>query len=205
MELKNANTEQLILDAAEKIFLDKGFSGAKTTDIANAAGVNHALLHYYFHTKENLFNKVFENKADLLLMTFKTSFDTDLPFLEKIRITIESHFDFIGVNPKIPMFILREVVSNKEKRDFIIEKIFPRAYSVLEQLRKSIDEEVGKGTISPVEPIDLMMNIASLNVLSYVAAQVYFNFGNENTDELNKFLSQRKKNNVEVILKSLKP
>ncbi|MDR3226935.1 MAG: TetR/AcrR family transcriptional regulator [Prevotellaceae bacterium] len=205
MELNNQNTEQLILQAAETVFFDKGYSGAKTTEIAKIAGVNHALLHYYFRTKENLFTKIFENKADFLLKTFKYSFETDLPFFEKIKIAIETHFDFIGTNPKMPMFILREVVSNKEKRDFIIEKIFPRAYGVLADMEKIIAEEIAKGNISPIKPIDLMINIASLNVLSYIAAQVYFGFDSENNDELNEFLLQRKKNNVDVILKSLQP
>lgn len=205
MELNNQNTEQLILQAAENVFFDKGYSGAKTTEIAKVAGVNHALLHYYFRTKENLFNKIFENKADFLLKTFKDSFETDLPFFEKIKIAVETHFDFIGTNPKMPMFILRAVVSNKEKRDFIMEKIVPRAYSVLAEMEILINEEIAKENISPIKPIDLMINMASLNVLSYITAQIYFGFDDENNDELKEFLLQRKKNNVDVILKSLKP
>ncbi|MDR3287135.1 MAG: TetR/AcrR family transcriptional regulator [Prevotellaceae bacterium] len=205
MELNNQNTEQLILQAAENVFFDKGYSGAKTTEIAKVAGVNHALLHYYFRTKENLFNKIFENKADFLLKTFKDSFETDLPFFEKIKIAVETHFDFIGTNPKMPMFILRAVVSNKEKRDFIMEKIVPRAYSVLAEMEILINEEIANENISPIKPIDLMINIASLNVLSYITAQIYFGFADENNDELKEFLLQRKKNNVDVILKSLKP
>jgi AcrR family transcriptional regulator len=205
MEIKNANTEQTILDAAEKVFMDKGYSGAKMVEIAKTAGVNHALLHYYFRTKENLFNRVFEKKAEVLLSSFKTSFETDLPFFEKIKKSVEMHFDFIGNNPKIPMFILREIVSNKEKRDFILEKIIPQGYLVFEKLDKLIGEEVAKGTIAPVRAIDLIMNIGALNVLSYVAAQVYFSFDAGTAGELHKFLEQRKKNNIEVILKSLQP
>jgi AcrR family transcriptional regulator len=205
MEAKNINTEQIILEAAEKVFMDKGYSGAKTIEIAKLAGVNHALLHYYFRTKENLFNQVFENKATFLLSSFKNSFESDLPFFEKIKRSVEMHFDFIGTNPKIPIFVLREVVSNQEKRSFILEKIIPHGYTVFETLGKLLKEEAEKGTITPVKPIDLIMNIAALNVLSYVAAQVYFGYEAGMTDELREFLAQRKKNNVEVILKSLQP
>jgi AcrR family transcriptional regulator len=205
MEIKNAGTEQTILDAAEKVFMDKGYAGAKTIEIAKIAGVNHAMLHYYFRTKENLFNRVFEKKAEMILNSFNISFDADLPFFEKIKKSVEMHFDFIGNNPKIPMFIMREIVSNKEKRDFILEKIIPQGYLVFEKLDKLIGEEVAKGTIASIRAIDLIINIAALNVLSYVAAQVYFSFDDGMADELCKFLEQRKKNNIEVILKSLHP
>ena len=64
MKEETSNTEQSILKSAEKEFLKKGFSGSKTTEIAKEAGVTHAMLHYYFRTKENLFNKVFSKKKD---------------------------------------------------------------------------------------------------------------------------------------------
>jgi AcrR family transcriptional regulator len=203
MEIKNTNTEQAILDAAEKVFMDKGYSGAKTTEIAKVAGVNHAMLHYYFRTKENLFNRVFEKKAGFFLSAFKEAFQTDLPFFEKIKKCVETHFDKIGENPKAPMFILREIIANKEKRDFILNKLIPVASFVFEELEKLIREEIDKGTIRPVKSVDLLINIASLNVLTFIAAQVYFDFDNGMNDEARNFLAQRKKNNVEVILKSL--
>ncbi|MDR1372127.1 MAG: TetR/AcrR family transcriptional regulator [Dysgonamonadaceae bacterium] len=205
MEIKNTNTEQTILAAAEKVFMDKGYSGTKTTEIAKEAGVNHAMLHYYFRTKENLFNRVFEKKAELFLSAFKDAFSSDLPFFEKIKKCVETHFDKIGENPKTPMFVLREVVVNKEKRDFILGKVIPAASFVLEELDKLIREEIAKGTITPIKPIDLLINIASLNVLTFIAAQVYFDFDKGMNDENRNFLLHRKKNNVDVILKSLQP
>lgn len=204
MELKSTNTEQIILKAAERIFIDKGYIGAKTTEIAKEAGVNHAMLHYYFRTKENLFNKVFENKASFFLGPFKEALQSDLPFSEKIKMIVEEHFDRIGMNPKIPLFVLREMVSDKEKKDFILKKIIPSGFFIFEELEKIINEENAKGTILSVKPLDLLLNIASLNVLSYMVAQVYFDFDKEMNPEVCEFLAQRKKNNVDVILKSLK-
>ncbi|MDR0412220.1 MAG: TetR/AcrR family transcriptional regulator [Dysgonamonadaceae bacterium] len=204
MELKPANTQQIILEAAEKIFIDKGYSETKTVEIAKEAGVNHAMLHYYFRTKENLFNKVFENKANFFLGTFKDVFQADLPFFEKIKTIVEAHFDRIGANPKVPVFVFREIIANKAKRDFILQKIVPAGRPVIRELEQMVDAEVKKGTIAPVTPLDLLLNIASLNVLSYAMAQVYFDFDKGLTPEINAFLAQRKRNNVEVILKSLK-
>jgi AcrR family transcriptional regulator len=205
MEIKNTNSEQAILDAAEKVFMDKGYSGAKMAEIAKIAGVNHAMLHYYFRTKENLFNRVFEKKAEFFLSAFKETFQLDLPFFEKIAECVEKHFDKIGENPKIPMFILREIVVNKEKKDFILKRIISTASFVFEELEKLICEEIAKRTIAPIAPIDLLINIASLNVLTFIVAQIYFDSDKGMNDELHRFLEKRKKNNVKVILKSLQP
>ena len=113
MKEETSNTEQSILKAAEKEFLKKGFSGSKTTEIAKEAGVTHAMLHYYFRTKENLFNKVFEEKARQLADTFLSRVDESLPFLEKIKCFIEAHFDLLTANPELPLFIYREILTNE--------------------------------------------------------------------------------------------
>ena len=204
MKIDNKNTEQIILEAAEKLFLDKGYAATKTTEIAQEAGINHAMLHYYFRTKENLFNKIFENKVQYFLSSFSTTFSQELPLREKIKLGVETHFDFIGTNPKLPMFIMREIVSNKEKREFILQfiqqEIIPKASVTLNELTQAIKDEVEKGNIQAVNPIDIILNIASLNVFAYITGQVFFD-----TDEvgLKAYLEQRKKNNVEVILRSI--
>ena len=204
MELGNKNTEQIILEAAEKLFLDKGFAATKTTEIAQEAGVNHAMLHYYFRTKENLFNKIFENKTQYFLSSFSTAFSQELPFREKIKLSVETHFDFIGTNPKLPMFIMREIVSNKEKREYLLQffqqEIIPKVSTTLNKLTQTIKDEAEKGNIQPVDPIDLILNIASLNVFAYITGQVFFDADKVG---LKAYLEQRKKNNVEVILRSL--
>ena len=204
MQIEAKNTEQTILEAAEKIFLDKGYVATKTTEIAQEAGINHAMLHYYFRTKENLFNKIFENKVQYFLSSFSTAFSQELPLREKIKLGVETHFDFIGTNPKLPMFIMREIASSKEKRksilQFVQQDIIPKALITLNELAQTIKDEVEKGNIQPADPVDLILNIASLNVFAYITGQVFFD---TNETSLKAYLEQRKKNNVEVILKSM--
>jgi AcrR family transcriptional regulator len=200
-----ASTEQIILEAAEKIFIEKGYNGAKTIDIAKAAGVNHAMLHYYFRTKENLFKQIFEQKAMLLLGFFSIAFEGDYPFFEKLKKGIETHFDFLTTNIDLPFFVLREVIQDKKRRAFIIEKIFPMGEIILEKMNKAIDKEVKKGAIRPVKVYDLLLNIASLNVFAFVAAQVLFNLEDDkDSQKLKLFLEGRKQNNIEIIINSLK-
>jgi len=195
----------LILEVAEKLFIEKGYTGTKTTEIADNAGVNHALLHYYFRTKENLFNKIFEQKAAHLLSSFSFTVDDDFSFFDKLKEGIEFHFDFLRKTPKLPLFILREIVSNKERKAYIFKNLFPVGKELFQKFNAVIDNEIRKGAIRHVKATDLLLNIVSLNVFSFVAAQVFFDMDSEeNQENIRVFLEERKKNNVELIINSLK-
>ena len=205
MELKPTNTEQAILEAAEKIFIQKGYTGARTTEIAEAAGVNHALLHYYFRTKEALFERIFLKKAAQMVDSLVNVFDSDLPFFEKLQFGIENHFDCILQDPGLPFFILREIIQNEDRKQMIHQRIAPIAYNIIERLSVLMQEEIEKGTIRPVNAQDLLLNIVSLNVFSFVALQVLFDKKNNIPSSIFKqFLEERKKNNVETIINSIK-
>jgi AcrR family transcriptional regulator len=205
MQLNQTNTRQAILDMAEKLFIEKGFEGAKMMEIAKVAGVNHAMLHYYFQTKENLFNQIFDQKASQLLGFFVEAFNRDDPFFEKLKIGIETHFDFLSQTPELPLFVLSEIAQDKERKQTILQKVFPVGQQILKRMAIAIDEEVNKGTIRSIKPLDLLLNIASLNVFAFVAAQVFFDIKEEeNQADLKKFLAERKKNNVDVIINSIK-
>jgi AcrR family transcriptional regulator len=205
MEVKTGNKEQIILEAAEKLFVEKGFAGTKTTEIADEAGVNHALLHYYFRTKENLFNRIFEQKLSQVLSNFLLITDDNTPFFDKLKNGIEAHFDFIGKNPKLPIFVLQEVVMDKSRRDFMEKNLFPTGKVLYENFKIAIRKEMKKGVIRPVKAMDILLNIVSLNVFAFVAAQILFDMdAEESREKLHIFLEERKKNNVNLIINSLK-
>jgi AcrR family transcriptional regulator len=206
MELKTNNTEQIILDVAEKLFIEKGYTGTKTTEIANEAGVNHALLHYYFRTKENLFNQIFEQKAVQLLGCFAITFDKDLSFFEKIKVGIETHFELLSKSPKLPLFILREIVTDNSRKVYILKNLLPVGKELYKKLKVAIRNEMQKGNIRPVKTTDLLLSIVSLNVFAFVAAQIFFDMdAEEDQGKIRFFLDERKRNNVELIINSLKP
>ena len=205
MELKTGNKEQIILEVAEKHFIEKGFAGTKTTEIADDAGVNHALLHYYYRTKENLFSKIFEQKASQLLSCVLITVDKDSDFFEKLKEGIENHFEILRQNPKLPLFILREVVTDKNRRNFIEKNLFPIGKELFQNFNAIVRKEIKKGTIRPVRAVDLLLNIASLNVFAFVVAQILFDSDKEDDREkMQIYLEERKKNNVELIINSLK-
>jgi AcrR family transcriptional regulator len=205
MEVKNQNTEQILLEAAEKLFIEKGFDGAKTTEIAKLAGVNHALLHYYFRTKENLFNCVFERIVTQMIGFFNIALEGEVPFLDKLKKAIELHFDGLATRIDLPMFILREVVQKKERRNYFLNRFFPIAKKVMAKMHGDIKREVKNGTIRPVKAQNLLLNIAALNVFSFIGAIILFDMKDEKmSGELKRFLDDRKQNNVNTIINSLK-
>lgn len=204
--MEGGNKEKAILDAAEQVFLDKGYAASRTTEIAKMAGVTHAMLHYYYRTKENLFNKVFDEKIQLLNNSFSLVFGKDLPFLEKVKLAVETHFDFLAENPKLPSFLLREVITNQERKEVFKGMLFPKLVKVFISLEKEIKAEIEKGTIVDISPANLLLNIGSLNAASIVAVLVLFEDEDEQVNKAKEeFLRQRKASNVDFILRSLRP
>jgi AcrR family transcriptional regulator len=199
------NKEQAILEAAEQEFLDKGFEAAKTTRICKLAGVTHAMLHYYYRTKENLFDRIFEQKVSLLKESLFVFFDKpDMPFLEKVQRSIETHFDFLRANTNLPRFVINELIFKPKRLALFEGKIHKIGSHVLNRMSEEIEIEVKRGTINPIEPVDLLIDIASVNVFVFAAMPILKTFAVEAYGNEEAFLDARKKENVEIILKRLK-
>lgn len=198
------DTEALILQAAEREFLEKGYSGAKTTAIAQAAGVTHAMLHYYFRTKEKLFEKIVADKMDKLKrVMFGVIGNPDLPLRERLKQGVEQHFDFIAENPLLPRFIFNELHEHPERLDPVKHSIATIAATAISTLQNEIDLKAAKGECKQVDARMLMLDIASLNLFPFIAAPlISSSFGNlfEGRDE---FLEMRKKENVRTVLGKL--
>lgn len=198
------DTEALILQAAEREFLEKGYSGAKTTAIAQAAGVTHAMLHYYFRTKDKLFEKIVADKMDKLKrVMFGVLGNPDLPLRERIKQGVEQHFDFIAENPHLPRFIFNELHEHPERIDQVKNSIASIAAKAITTLQNEIDRKAASGECRPVDARMLMLDIASLNLFPFIAAPlISSSFGNlfEGREE---FLEMRKKENVRTVLGKL--
>ena len=201
----DCDTEALILKAAEKEFFNNGYAGARTTSIAEAAGVTHAMLHYYFRTKENLFEKIIAEKmASLKEVMLSAMGEKDLPLFDRIKQGVERHFDFIANNPMLPRFVINEIFSHPERYDMIGKAINSIASSLLEDLQAQIDKTAGKGECRKIDARMLLLDIISLNIFSFVAAPVIEPILGPWFSETNGFLEKRKAENVETILRKLK-
>src|SRR5580698_3307924 len=111
--IKEQSTEEKIKAAARKIFTKKGYAATRTRDIAEQAGLNLALLNYYFRSKEKLFEIVMIEKVQQLLAFMSPVLNNpDTSLHEKIDLITPSYIDMLLKNPDLPMFVLSEIKSN---------------------------------------------------------------------------------------------
>jgi AcrR family transcriptional regulator len=202
---KDINNEQLILEVAERLFLDKGFAMTSTTEIAKEVGCNQAMVHYYFRTKEKLFQAIFEKKIKKFVAPFLQSFEENVPFEVRIKQLIEGHFDLIKENPKVPFLFFNELLTNPNRLESLKSRIYELPQSILLKMGDSIKAEIEKGTIRPINTIDLLVSIFSLNVTMFLMSPIIRGITEMSEAEYNSFIVNRKKENVLIILRSLKP
>ncbi len=203
---KSLGTEHKILEAAKREFVSKGFSGARTASIAEAAGVTHAMLHYYFRTKEKLFDRILTDVIGLLKNAIFTPVeDISLPFDEMIKRIIERHLDFLADNPDLPRFIISEIYSNPDKVSSVISKIRDYAPIFLTALQEKIDRAADNAICRRVDVRMLMLDIVSLNIFSFMAKPVIEASLENLTENMSVFIEQRKKENYDTIMRKLKP
>jgi len=201
----DSTTEQLILEIAENLFLEKGFALTSTTEIARIAGCNQALVHYYFRTKEQLFNEIFGKYANLFVSVFLEKMDDTLSFEENVRKKAEAHYDILKANPKLPFLFFNELNTNPERLTVFKEKTGELPATLLGQMDLALKGEIEKGTIRPMTASDLVLTIFSLNLGLFLAAPVLKVFAGVNETEFQSYVENRKRENVTIILKSLRP
>ena len=198
------DTEALILQAAEKEFLEKGYSGAKTTSIAEAAGVTHAMFHYYFRTKDKLFEKIVTEKmGQMKELMFSAIGNPELPLKERIELGVTRHFDFIAANPMLPRFLLNELYSSPERIEGIKSSMTKTAGQLLDNLQSAIDADASTGHCRKVDARQLLLDIISLNIFPFVAEPILSGVLASSGESLDSLLDQRKKENVKTILGKL--
>ena len=198
----NTDTEQKILVAARKVFIQKGYAGARMREIADEAGINKGLLHYYFKTKDGLFESIF----DELLMTFAPQlniiFESDLPLFEKIEQFIHQYMTVLINNPDLPPFIVHEMQQNEERvvNAILKSKHKPNPMKFIIQIQM----EMATRKIREVNPVHLMMNMDSRCAFPFVAKPMFKGILHINDVDYLQIMEIRKKEIVDFIINSVK-
>ena len=200
----NGSTEQAILKAAEEEFLEKGLDGARTVRIARSAGVTHSMLHYYFRTKEQLFDRIMESQFQLIVRSVLSCLgDESLPLLERIRSGMSDHFDFLTGNPGLPRFMLNEVLNKPDVYAALQDGLSRNGKGIIEGLQAAVDKAAEAGEIERVDARMLAMDIMALNLFSVMAYPVVKHVLHFPPVGESEFLQARKKENIETIIKRL--
>ncbi|VAW22804.1 Transcriptional regulator, AcrR family [hydrothermal vent metagenome] len=163
--IKKDNTEQKIMDAAHAVFLEKGMDGARMQEIANEAGINKALLHYYFRTKQKLFEAIFKRVIKHSFPIVSKTLLSDIPIREKMDLFIDSYLNLLSKNPFLPAFLLKEIHRDPEFLANVIKGSGINPDKILTMLGKEMD----KGNIRRMNPRDLITNIIALSVFPFAA------------------------------------
>jgi TetR/AcrR family transcriptional regulator len=196
-------TEQKILEAARVVFLRRGFAGSRMQEIADEAGMNKALLHYYFRNKEQLFETVFREAVMRLLPIVRTALVSENTLEEKIEQFVVHYLTVIADNPFVPGFLLHEITSNPER----LPKLLPFDKIDLPQtFIQQFQEAIREGRIRPVPPRQLVASIIALCVFPFVAKPVLqFALNMPTEEDFRQFIEERKQTLVPFILNALRP
>jgi TetR/AcrR family transcriptional regulator len=169
-KLIDSSTEEKILEAAKTVFMKYGLYGARMQDIADTAGINKALLHYYFRNKEKLFDKVFEGALHKYFLQMDVFGDTSLPIKERIFKYVDNIVTFFSEYPQMTTFIIKEISINPE---LFKEKV--QAIKKIKAIRliQALEEEMAEGKIKNIDPVIFMFNLQSLCSYPFIAAPLF--------------------------------
>jgi TetR/AcrR family transcriptional regulator len=192
------DTEKKILEAAGKVFMKKGRLGASMQDIADEAGINRTLLHYYFRSKENLFDRIFSKVLAKTFPAMVVGFASDRPFMEKIQVFVDTYTDLLNENPYLPVFVLQEISLNPERLAGIIRQNGLDPDLAL----KSLAMEMESCGIVGMDPRHLVANMLGMVLFPYIGralfqkvafkddAEAYEAFLEDRREKVPKFISR---------------
>jgi AcrR family transcriptional regulator len=201
MTEKDKQTEEKIFESATEVFIEKGMDGARMQDIADHAGINKSLLHYYYRTKDHLFNAVFEMIAGQMFKKFAPVFDENLSLEDKIRFFFREHIAFLQRNPGLPSFLLNELNRNPERIKKLIQNIdINKIWTTLEKQHK---EELVKYNITREIIPQLMTSIAALSVFPFAAKAIISGFMEKMGYDFDEYIEVRKKYAADFVIKAI--
>tara|TARA_R110000868_G_scaffold91812_4_gene254438 strand:+ start:23146 stop:23757 length:612 start_codon:yes stop_codon:yes gene_type:complete len=198
---KDNNTELNILNAAKKVFQKKGMDGARMQEIANEASINKALLHYYFRSKQMLFDAVFKSAFELLAPQLNKILNGDSSLEDKIKDFSHNYITFISKHPYIPNFVIQEINRNPE---FILKIKGSIGFPNLEVFKKQVDNDVKNGLIQSISAEQLFINILSLNVFPFIGSPLIKSIVNINDTHFKELIEERKTHVANFIINSIK-
>jgi TetR/AcrR family transcriptional regulator len=206
----DVETEVRILDAAHAVFLRRGTGGARMQEIADEAGVNKALLHYYFRSKDRLAQAVFERAAQRLLPPILATLASDLPLEEKVRRTVEHELSVLSETPALPAYLIGEMHHHPERIEQLITRVAGAspgriAPPLLATLQRQIEEGVRAGTMRPIRPEELVVNLVSLCVFPFAARPLLGAMLGTGDEGFRRLIAARRESLADFFLNALRP
>jgi AcrR family transcriptional regulator len=204
-EKLDSGTEKSILEAALLVFTRKGFAAARMDDIAREAGINRALLHYYFRNKDKLFDLVFAQRIQQLLQGMGSIVAQGMPVRETIRAMVEHDIEMVRTNPDLPLFILQELHHNPERLVSLATQTSGGPRLMLKLLSAQVKLAIERREIKPIDAGQLLINIIAMSIYPFVARPMVKAVLELDEGQFDKMVKKRKKEVADFILDALKP
>ncbi|MBS1748003.1 MAG: TetR/AcrR family transcriptional regulator [Bacteroidetes bacterium] len=200
-KIKQAPAEEKILDAARQVFMAKGMSGARMQDIADAAGINKALLHYYFRSKEKLFERIFIDAFDKLFPKLGSIIESKDTVFKKIELICSEYINQLQLMPYLPVFVISEMNRHPE---VFLHQVWGRKKPPLKAFVELINASIKNGEIKPVNPLQVLLNIISLCIFPPMAKPLFQQIAGISKKGFDEMLEERKKIVPQIIIQPLK-
>jgi AcrR family transcriptional regulator len=185
IKIETDTTEEKIKEAARKVFIKKGYAATRTRDIAEEAGINLALLNYYFRSKEKLFNQVMKEKMQQFFgVLLPVISDPSTKLETKIDLIVSNYIDTLTENPDLPLFVLSEMKDANHLTDILpVEKLTPKV-SFIKQLQEKRTD---------INPVHFLMNILGMTVFPFIARPAFGVIGILNKNDFKTIIEERRK------------
>lgn len=194
-------TEEQVLEAAKVVFQEQGFSGARMQEIADVAGINKSMLHYYFRSKDKLFQQVFQDSIRQFFPEIFKVLNSELALVPKVEKLVETYYEMFKEHPHLPRFVIHEMNQHPERfRKFVKNT----GIEIPEVFVNQIQSEIESETMRKIDPREFIINTIGLCVFPLIARPMIETVFDMNEEQYQQFLEQRKKELPKFILNAVK-
>jgi TetR/AcrR family transcriptional regulator len=207
-ESPDDGTEHRIFDAADRVFARRGTDGARMQEIAEEAGVNKALLHYYYRTKDRLAEAVFRRTLEKFLPTvIQTMAAEDLEIEEKVERVVHDYLDQLSRRPYMPGYLISEITHHPDRLPRLVTALAGNQMKrrVLTTLRRQIDERVRQRTMVPITAEQFLVNIIALCVFPFAVRPMLDALLGVDAKSFEKFIDERRRELPAFIMRAVRP
>lgn len=198
--MKN-QTEEKIIKSAEEIFLEKGFDGARMREISDRAGINKGLLHYYFKSKDKLFEQIFYVAFNRMIGKMNQLIEQDMPIEEKLSTFIDRYLDFLEKHPLLPRFLMHEMTRKGQK---FVKSLSGQIQSpAIDSLKRQVNVAVEKGEIKAVDVDQLLLNTIALCVFPFIAKPMVQVILSKDEEHYRQLIQGRREQVKEILRQSI--
>ena len=198
---QDIDMETKILEAATTVFIHKGFSGASMQDIADEAGINRTSLHYYYRSKDKLFDTVFMHVVGALISQQRYVVNADMPLVDKLKIFVDNMLNFLLDNPGSVSFIVHDLNATPER---MIKLIISRNLDI-EKLKIQIAAEIKNNQCSEFDAAQFWASLIGMCIMPFVAKPMIVRFFlDESEEQFREFIHNRKQHILDFLMKYIK-